>query len=202
MRLLLCLPVLLTAAAPLAAQTEFVSARDPHEIRIPRATPAPDADSQRELREASAWPVFAAQQPGWRAIMDPATGLPHRAFGPGLVYAGADALARTEAWAAAVLPDFGIPSAQAWRVAPGAGRHVRVLADQTVDGIPVIGSLLLAKWDGDRLVAWGLDWYRDAALPAGTPLPIDALTDAAAAGLVLDSWYGTDVGPARLLPVS
>ena len=202
MRLLLCLPVLLTAAAPLAAQTEFVSARDPHEIRIPRATPAPDADSQRELREASAWPVFAAQQPGWRAVMDPATGLPHRAFGPGLDYAGADPLSRTEAWAAEVLPEFGIPSAQAWRLAPGAGRHVRVLADQTVDGIPVIGGSLLAKWDGDRLVAWGLDWYRDAALPAGTPLPIDALTDAAAAGLVLDSWSGTDVGPERLLPVA
>ena len=198
----LCVALPLAQLAPLAAQTELVTFRDPHEVRLERHTPAPDAASQRLLREASAWPAYAAAHAGWRSVMDPATGLPHRAFGPGQTFPGADPAARTQAWASEVLPAFGIPTAQAWRVAPGAGRHVRVFADQTVDGIPVIGGSLHAKWDGDRLVAWSLDYYRAAALPAGTPLPIDALTDAAAAGLSLDQWSGTDVGPERLLPLT
>jgi len=50
----LCIALPLAPLAPLAAQTEFVSARDPHEVRLERHTPAPDAASQRRLRDASA----------------------------------------------------------------------------------------------------------------------------------------------------
>lgn len=179
-----------------------MSQEDPHEIRF-RSIPltAPEESEQARLRAGSAWPSFAAAHPRWQAVMDAHTGLPHRAYGPGVVYAGEDAAARLAAFEAE-LAGFGVPGGLPWEVHESGAKHDWAFAKQVVEGIPVHGGMVMTKWHNGELVSWGADWYRDAAVPDAAVLGSDALLEAAIEGLALDEWGIPEEQPMVLVPAA
>ncbi len=191
-------------AGPLGAQEEWVSYRDPAEVRLPEAcaAAAPDANGQALLRHHCAgWRQFAAENPRWRAVMDARTGLPHRAFGPGIAYAGLNVLARTQAFAAEHLLALGLPDGLEWTLAQSTGKHDWAFATQTLEGFPVIGTRATVKWRENEVVLWGVDWYPQATLPEGEWLSELQLRDAAVAGLELDVWGAVEPTGYQVLPL-
>ena len=186
------------------SQEEWVSYRDPLEVRLPAEAVAdrPEAAEQARLRNAcSGWRTFAAEQPRWRAVMDGRTGLPHRAFGPGIDYPGDDTEARAAAFAADVFPTLGIPADVSWTVWEGQGRHDWAFATQSVDGFPVIGGRAVTKWREGALVLWGADWFPEAAVPAGEWLPEGTLQSLATAGCNFDAWGNVAPTGYQVLPL-
>lgn len=184
--------MLLTSRAFAVDPTE---ARDPNEIRLEPLFGAVDAAEQEVLRQDHAWQAFEDANPKWRAIMHPATGLPHRAYGPALAFDGA------EDFGAEVLTRFGIDAeAISWRQVETPGKHDWVFADQIIDGLTVFGGRLTTKWLGEELVMWGADWYRDAEIPTGQWLAEDELMAAASEGLDLDEWGPLETGEPLLVP--
>ena len=151
------------------------------------------------MRAHSAWPQFAEEHARWQALMHPATGLPHRAYGPALALGSGDWSTKLEA-VDALLLDFGINGDWDWHVHETSAKHDWAFAPQYVDDIPVEGAKLMTKWLGGELVAWGADWYRTAAIPEGEVLDDAVLWAAAADGVALDDWSAPEAGGLRLLP--
>jgi hypothetical protein len=183
-----------------AASVLSFAQSDLHEVRF-RGTPVtvPQETQQARLRAESAWPGFATEHPRWQAVMDAHTGLPHRAYGPGLTYDGMDWEGRLLAFEAE-LAAFGINADFEWDVHESGAKHDWAFAQQSVEGVPVFGAKVMTKWRDGALVAWGADWYRDATFPEGELLSEQDLLTAAEAGLGLDEWGVPEVHPMVLVP--
>ena len=173
---------------------------DVHEIRYRGMdVDAPTTTQQALLRSQSAWPDFLNNHPRWQAIMDPSTGLPHRAYGPSIAFEGAS-LEEKAANFAQELAGFGVAGSMEWQAQETGAKHDWAFAQQQVEGLPVQGGKLMTKWLNGQLVAWGADWYRGASIPSGEWLPELALLDAAADGLPMDEWASPEAGDLKILP--
>jgi hypothetical protein len=197
--------VLLQAIVPTSvmAQIDHIAVMDPLEIRMDRLEKDPEEQQQRKLREASGWNQWVSEYAGWRAIMSESTGLPHRAFGPGMAVAGDDLVVKAQHWFEANMGIFGVATEPLdWEVNSGTGRHEWAFADQKINGIPVEGGRLTTKWLNGKLVLWGADWYRDASIPEGEVLSDLAQQEAATQGVSFDEWGTVEAGDQRLVPVA
>ena len=174
---------------------------DPFEIRLNVLDAAPEEQQQQVLREQSHWKIWAENNPKWRAIMSPSTGLPHRAFGPSLPFPGNSVAEKASQFVASELLSFGIEFTGEWTTQTTTGRHQWAYAQQELNGIPIEGGRLTTKWWNEELVMWGADWYRDVEMPQGTELTALAMQEAASAGIQLDEWNAPVMEGKRLVPV-
>ena len=145
----------MTLALPESAAQNPEFNGDPWEIRLPQGALTPSDEAQRAFRDGSVWHQTEAAQAGWRvqahenrvclrACTDLACAVRRlarisRPCGLGLgawrFWLSGDALGEV-------------------RVARGS-KHDRVFATQELDGLPVLGAKLQAKFRGDRLVMVG-----------------------------------------------
>lgn len=182
------------------AQFDPTGSWDPQEIRLLNMELDPSDAQQAQLRTASAWPEWAANHPKWRTIMSASTGLPHRAFGPAMELGGSGIEEKAMNFAATSLVDFGVQDELEWTIHQQTGRHEWAFANQTVNGIPVEGGRITTKWLDGKLVLWGADWFRDAAIPSGDWLSEGVRMAAATADVQMDEWADPVAGDIRLVP--
>ena len=148
---------------------------DPWEVRLAQGPQALSDVAQRAFRDGSVWHQTPAAQAGWRVQAHENRVMPARMYGPGQVLAGdspqSKALAAWD-WA---LGSFGFNSDDLGDVRTARGsKHDRVFATQQLEGLPVLGAKLQAKFRSDRLVMVGSDWWSNLQ-----PVPSDpALTQA------------------------
>ena len=127
---------------------------------FPKGRWTPSDDAQRAFRDGSVWHQTEAAQAGWRVQAHENRVVPARMYGPGLVLPGDSPESRALAawdWALGSFGFLGDDLGEV-RVARGS-KHDRVFATQELDGLPVLGAKLQAKFRGDRLVMVGSDWW-------------------------------------------
>jgi len=135
---------------------EFV--QDLWEVRLPSTTYHVDVDHQSTFRGLPQWADRAEPWSDWQVVAQQDRLIPARMWGPGVVVEGSSDEARAqEAWAILLGP-FGLSSDDVTdvRVAKGS-KHVRVLGQQQLEGLPVLGSKLQAKFHEDQLVMLASD---------------------------------------------
>ena len=157
----------LVSGSAWAQSPEFVS--DPWEVRLSSESGGPAASTQRAFRESQPWMTSGPAEAGWMVLAHEDRAWPARSWGAGVAFAEPSpeekALAAWE-WA---LAEFGFNSNDLGdlHVARGA-KHERVFASQMLEGLPVLGSKLQAKFHGDALVLVSSDWWTGLApLEAG-----------------------------------
>ncbi|MGB2228597.1 MAG: hypothetical protein ACPHZB_03645, partial [Flavobacteriales bacterium] len=150
----------MTLALPESAAQNPEFNGDPWEVRLPQGTLTPSDAAQRAFRDGSVWHQTAAAEAGWRVQAHEDRALPARMYGPGVVLSGDSPESRALAawdWA---LGSFGFVGDDLGEVRVARGsKHDRVFATQELDGLPVLGAKLQAKFRGDRLVMVGSDWW-------------------------------------------
>ncbi|MDA0913081.1 MAG: hypothetical protein O2818_01965 [Bacteroidetes bacterium] len=161
---------------------------DPAEVRMVPLQDDPTEDEQRALREQSYWNEWGQEHPRWRCIMGSTSGLPHRAFGPGIEMAGSTVVERAQNFVDSELSNFGIEFDGTWMQESKMGKHQWAFAQQKWNGIPVKGGRIVTKWLDDKLVMWGADWYLN--IPASDQVELSNLAqiEAAMNGVELDEW--------------
>ena len=176
---------------------------DEYEVRLVSSSSVVNEDSQAMLRKSSEWASWEADNEGWMAIMDDMTGLPHRAWGPGIDIGGVGLETKHSTFVEQGLSIFGVRAEQLadarYSDKMGESNHQRVFQSQIVDGYDVLLSQIQTKWKGDKLVMWGADWWGDAQVPVGEILDDDVILSAAKNGVSFSSteisWEGWGILP-------
>ena len=176
---------------------------DEYEVRLVSSSSVVNEDSQAMLRKSSEWASWEADNDGWMAIMDEMTGLPHRAWGPGIDIDGVGLEIKHSTFVEQGLSMFGVRAEQLadarYSDKMGESNHQRVFQSQIVDGYDVLLSQIQTKWKGDKLVMWGVDWWGDAQVPVGEILNDDVILSAAKNGVSFSSteisWEGWGILP-------
>ena len=176
---------------------------DEYEVRLVSNPNVVNDHNQAMLRMSSEWMNWEADNIGWMAIMDDMTGLPHRAWGPGIDVNGISLELKHSNFVSQELSMFGVITdhlaTPRFSNKTGENIHERVFQSQTVNGYDVLLSQIQTKWRGGELVMWGIDWWADAHVPEGDVLGDDDIFSAAIDGLPFlstdISWDGWGILP-------
>lgn len=170
-----CLPLLVWAQTP-----EFV--HDPWEVRLPSDLKPVDRDVQRLFREENSWQTSGPASAGWSVLAHDDRILPSRMWGKGIPFGDNDIEDRAlQAWAWA-LGDYGWSQDELGDIHVAKGsKHQRVFASQLLEGLPVLGSKLQAKFNGDKLVLVSSDFWPDL-----TPQEINVSLDEVLETMAMD----------------
>ncbi|HCC64506.1 MAG TPA: hypothetical protein DEP62_04765, partial [Flavobacteriales bacterium] len=138
-------------------------------------------------RDGSVWHQTEAAQAGWRVQAHENRVVPARLYGPGVVLPGDSPESRALAAWEWTLGGFGFSGDALGEVRVARGsKHDRVFATQELDGLPVLGAKLQAKFRGDRLVMVGSDWWPHLQPVAADPaLTQDAVLQALQADMAV-----------------
>ena len=176
---------------------------DEYEVRLVSNTNVVNDHNQAMLRMSSEWMNWEDNHDGWMAIMDDMTGLPHRAWGPGIDVNGISLELKHSNFVSQELSMFGVKTdhlaTPRFSNKTGANIHERVFQSQTVNGYDVLLSQIQTKWRGGELGMWGVDWWADAHVPEGEILGDDVILSAAKNGIPFSnteiSWDGWGILP-------
>lgn len=144
------LGAMMALIAPFGGQSQDIEwATDPWEVRFEPALYAPDAFVQQAFRSSPEWTVSAPAQAGWMVEADDQGMFPRRMYGPGVTMAtGTTTEQAAEAWEWA-FQSYGWNEAQLGPIHVAKGpKHVRAFAHQMLEGKPVLGTKLQAKFRG------------------------------------------------------
>ncbi|MBK6945450.1 MAG: T9SS type A sorting domain-containing protein [Flavobacteriales bacterium] len=120
---------------------------------IKKALPPSSPEFQAELRERNAWRTFVSAQPRWSVTFNEASGMPHRAYGPGIPTTGGSLQERVSNFMGTELIRFGVdPSSLVPLPIQTGGKSTYVHFDQVWEGIPVITGHVLVKLDAQKRV--------------------------------------------------
>ena len=183
----------MTLALPESAAQNPEFNGDPWEIRLTQGVLAPSDDAQRAFRDGSVWRQTEVAQAGWRVQAHENRVVPARLYGPGVVLPGDSPESRALAAWEWALGGFGFSGDALGEVRVARGsKHDRVFATQELDGLPVLGAKLQAKFRGDRLVMVGSDWWPHLQPVAADPaLTQDAVLQALQADMAVGQGENT-----------
>ena len=142
----------------LSQDLEF--AVDPWEVRISTSQVGPTSDRQEMFRQDERWLTSDPALMDWVVVAHEDQHVPSRMWGAGISIEAATPEERAiQAWEWG-LSNFGWDPSQIGETTVAKGsKHERVFAKQLLDGLPVIGSKLQAKFSGEKLVMVGSDWW-------------------------------------------
>ena len=139
----------------------MAGAVDPWEIRWDAGGPA-TKNSQRSFRSGAPWSTSPASEAGWVIQAHADRSLPARLWGPGQSMPGQNVQEKAiEAWGWALGPFGWDPTCLGELRQARSSKHHRVFCEQLLDGQPVLGSKLVAKFTNDELVSVSCDWWPD-----------------------------------------
>ena len=104
---------------------------------IKKALPPSSPEFQAELRERNAWRTFVSAQPRWSVTFNEASGMPHRAYGPGIPTTGGSLQERVSNFMGTELIRFGVDPSSL------AVSYTHLRAHETV--LDLVCRLLLEK---------------------------------------------------------
>ncbi|MCH2199582.1 MAG: hypothetical protein MK081_12450 [Flavobacteriales bacterium] len=189
MRNLLLFAAICCLGLNLNAQSDIEYYQDMYEVRLDQ--PHKDRINpqlQQNLREAGAWKAFSQNNNGWYAIMSPEHHLPHRAWGTPMEIPGSTTQDKAEWFIQNKLSDFGINLEElSSPVSIATKKNDIIRYKQVVNGMEVLGSNLIFKFNNDRLIMFSLDYFGEANEVEATPLSFETLASFATAGIALNN---------------
>lgn len=145
----------------------------------------PDMQWQAQLRNRPAWKAFIAAHPGWVVEFNEGSGLPRRAFGPGIPITGSDAVDQAMRFLTDELTAFHLPIDELVAkplVSTGKNRFVHFA--QRHAGLDVLFTDVLVKLDPQgRVIGFGVDMQDLHDATADAAITADAAGTSATSGL-------------------
>lgn len=164
---------LLTAAVIIAlTATMAMASGDPiytdnrSEVTFMDRNKTPDMQWQAHLRELAPWQNFMNNHGTWFAMFNEENQKPNRAFGQPISSVGATAQERAWNFISNELSDFNIPVAELeFTSSPGTSKHTWVNYEQRHDGLRVLFSRMMVKFNkNNEIIQWGADVFDDITI--------------------------------------
>jgi len=133
---------------------------DPFEVRFIRAQDMVlESSAQLVHLQSPSWTTYTAAHPKWRALFDERSGMPQRAFGPGIPTIGNSPEARAAQFISSALSPFSLPieDLELQSAKTNAKHHILFYA-QMHEGKQVLNSTFMIKMTLDgRVISWKAD---------------------------------------------
>ncbi len=171
---------LLNSTCALSQWSNPIVSLDPNEVRLTSTWIAPSDEVQTRMRSANHWVEFSTDNPRWQVQFDEFTGTVHRAYGPAI------AQDTPQAWLVDQLNTAGWEVEHTEWSEITMGKHVMHRAQQSHEGIAVLGTELTVKAGSNGIVMWGAQCFPEFSY-TDFPLEMDvsAMSSAATEGLTL-----------------
>lgn len=197
--ILLCLAIFFAVPESQAAGHD-----DPNQVTfIKNKNERVDWLKQQRLSQNPSWKDFTGRYKNWKAVFDERTGMPHRAYGEGIILAGESPVDCAWNFVSAELDAFGVAADQlTLRRSFSSTKYRYVDFYQTHQGVEILNSRVTVRMTPDnRLVLFGADVFSDVMISTSPQL-----SEAAVSGYAVDgmgySVSGSMVNPAmKILPV-
>jgi len=179
------------------SQNNLETSRDEYEVKWP-ATPPVQTDRQQALREMAPWQHFLQDHPGWMVHFNEGSGMPHRAYGPGIQLIG-----DLESFRQSLLSYFTTSEIIAFAAKESyfQGGYQFFRSTQTYQGMEVLTSKMEIRLKGGKVVMWGMDVFDIQDLSATPALSAEGAKHVAQMGLPSAPSSNEIVGGLKVLPI-